>query len=319
LAAGDITASGAPGFDPRALEAVPRYGEKAIYGLLAVCAVVSVATTTAIVLSLLGPTIEFFKDVPIADFLFGNEWSPHFGAQAEFGVLPIVAGTLNVTLWALVVAVPAGLGAAIYLSEYASRRVRKVLKPALEVLAGIPTVAFGFFALTFVTPLLRDNWPGFLGEAPGIFSAGSAGVAIGVLVIPIVASISEDAMSSVPGSLREGAYALGATKMRVATRVVVPAALSGIVASIVLAISRAIGETMVVLIAAGNTPNLTFDFAESIQAMTAYIGTTATGDIATGTIEYETIFAVGTLLFVMTLVMNMVSIRLVRRYRQVYE
>ncbi|MGH2761285.1 MAG: phosphate ABC transporter permease subunit PstC [Thermoleophilaceae bacterium] len=320
MAAPETAASSPPAsLPPGALEAVPRHGEKAIYALLVMCAVVSVVTTTAIVFSLLSPTLSFFGDVPIGDFLFGTEWSPQFGDQAEFGVLPIVVGTLNVTLWALLVAVPCGLGAAIYLSEYASRRVRKVLKPTLEVLAGIPTVAFGFFALFFITPLLQDVWPGFLGEEPGIFNAGAAGVAIGVLIIPIIASISEDAMSAVPGGLREGAYALGATRMRVALRVVVPAALSGIVASIVLAVSRAIGETMVVLIAAGSTAQLTMSPVESIQAMTAYIGVTATGDIATGTIEYETIFAVGTLLFLMTLVMNMVSIRLVRRYREVYE
>jgi len=319
MATRDTTASSASALPPGALEAVPRWGEKAIYALLVTCAVVSVATTTAIVISLLSPTISFFGEVPITDFLFGTEWSPQFGEQAQFGVLAIVVGTLNVTLWALLVAVPCGLGAAIYLSEYASRRVRKVLKPTLEVLAGIPTVAFGFFALFFITPLLQDVWPGFLGEEPGIFNAGAAGIAIGVLIIPIIASISEDAMSAVPGGLREGAYALGATRMRVALRVVVPAALSGIVASIVLAVSRAIGETMVVLIAAGSTANLTMSPVESIQAMTAYIGVTATGDIATNTIEYDTIFAVGTLLFVMTLLMNMVSIRLVRRYREVYE
>jgi phosphate transport system permease protein len=197
--------------------------------------------------------------------------------------------------------------------------VRKVLKPTLEVLAGVPTVAFGFFAFSFLTPFLQDVWPGFLGEGPNIFNAGAAGLAIGLLIVPIIASISEDAMSAVPGGLREGAHALGASKMRVALRVVFPAALSGIAASIVLGISRAVGETMVVLMAAGSTPNLTFSPVESIQAMTAYIGVTATGDIATGTIEYDTIFAVGMLLFVMTLVMNLISIGLVRRYRQVYE
>lgn len=314
-----MAASGGPGLEPGALEAVPRRSEQAIHAVLVVCAALSVVTTTAIVVSLLGPTIEFFQDVGVGQFLFGTEWAPQFGSGAKFGVLPIVVGTLNVTLWAMVVAVPVGLGTAIYLSEYASRRVRRILKPTIEVLAGIPTVAFGFFALTFITPIIRDVWPGFLGDAPLVFSAGSAGIAIGILIVPIVASISEDAMSSVPGGLREGALALGATKMRVATRVVFPAALSGIVASIVLAISRAVGETMVVLLAAGSSPNLTLAFNESIQAMTAYIGTTATGDIATGTIEYRTIFAVGTLLFVMTLLMNIVSIRLVRRFREVYE
>ena len=296
----------------------PRYGEKAIIGLLAVCAALSVAVTVGILVSLVGPTVSFFQEVPFSEFFSFAEWSPLF-ADGEFGVFQIVAGTLNVALWATVVGVPLGLGAAIYLAEYAGPRVRQVLKPTLEVLAGVPTVAFGFFALTFITPLLSDLWPGFLGDGPSIFSAGAAGIAIGLMVLPIVASISDDAMTSVPNGLREGAYALGATRLKVATRVVVPAALSGIVASFVLAISRAVGETMVVLIAAGNSPNLTLNPAETIQAMTAFIATTATGDIGQGTIEYETIFAVGALLFVMTMVMNVFAIRLVRKYREVYE
>jgi len=303
---------------PRLEAQSPRYGEKAIFALLAACAALSVAVTIAIVVSLVGPTIEFFQDVPITEFLFGTQFTPLFG-DPEFGVLPIVVGTLNVTFWALVVAIPIGIGSAVYLSEYASRRARRIIKPTLEVLAGIPTVAFGFFALYTITPLLRDNWPAFLGDPPTIFSAGAAGIAIGLLIVPIIASISEDAMSAVPAGLREGAYALGASRMRVALRVVVPAALSGIVASIVLGVSRAVGETMVVLIAAGSTPNLTLSPTESVQAMTAFIGTTATGDVPTGSIEYKTIFAVGTLLFVMTLIANMVSIRLVRKYREVYE
>ena len=303
----------------RSLEAPrPRYGERAIEALLALAALISIAVTTAIVISLLGPAIGFFGEVSPIDFLLGTEWAPTFEPPA-FGVLPIVVGTLNVTLWALLFAVPIGLGAAIYLSEYAPPRVRKTIKPALEVLTGIPTVALGFFALTFITPVLQDVWPAFLGDRPGIFNAGAAGLAIGLLIVPIIASISEDAMSAVPAGLREGAYALGASRMRVATRVVVPAALSGIAASIVLAVSRAVGETMIVVLAAGATPNLTFSPVESIQAMTAFIATTATGDIATGTITYDTIFAVGALLFVLTLAMNLVSIRLVRRFREVYD
>ncbi|MGI9556526.1 MAG: phosphate ABC transporter permease subunit PstC [Solirubrobacterales bacterium] len=296
----------------------PRYGERAIELLLALCAVISVCVTAAIVIALLGPAIGFFREVSVISFLFGTEWAPTFEPPA-FGVLPIVVGTLSVTLWAMVFAVPIGLGTAIYLSEYAPTRVRKTVKPALEVLAGIPTVALGFFALTFITPVLQDVWPAFLGDRPGIFNAGAAGLAIGLLIVPIIASISDDAMTAVPAGLREGAYALGATKMKVALRVVFPAALSGIAASIVLGISRAVGETMIVVLAAGATPNLTFSPVESIQAMTAFIATTATGDIATGTITYDTIFAVGALLFVMTLIMNLVSIRLVRRFRQVYE
>ena len=304
---------------PRRLEAPsPRYGEKVIKGLLLTCAVISIATTIAIVVSLLIPSISFFQEVGVFEFLFGTEWSPII-QPASFGVLPIVVGTLSVTFWGLLFAVPVGLAAAIWLSEYASPRWRRTIKPTLEVLAGIPTVALGFFAFTFITPLLQDVWPGFLGDEPNIFNALAAGLAIGLLIVPIIASISEDAMSAVPGGLREGAYALGASRMRVATRVVFPAALSGIVASIVLGVSRAVGETMVVLMAAGSTPNFSFNPVESIQAMTAFIGVVATGDIPSGTIKYDTIFAVGLLLFFMTLMMNLISIRLVRKYREVYE
>lgn len=299
----------------------PRYGEKVIQGLLALCGILSVLTTTAIVISLVGPTIGFFEVVPIGDFLFGTEWTPQF-EPPSFGVLAIVVGTLNVALWGMLFAIPVGLGAAIYLSEYAAPRVRRTVKPILEILAGIPTVAIGFFAATFILPeLIQRFWPGdlFGGAAGKPFMALAAGLGIGLMIVPIIASISEDAMRAVPSGLREGAYAMGATKMEVATRVVFPAALSGIVASVVLAISRAVGETMIVLLAAGSTPNLTFNPVEAIQAMTAYIGVTATGDIPTGTITYDTIFAVGTVLFLMTLAMNLVSIRLVRRFREVYE
>jgi len=314
-----MLASSRPGISPSRLEAPSRrLGEKAIQGLLGACAAISVVTTTAIVISLLGPSLSFFGEVSIADFLFGTEWSPALRPQS-FGVLPIVVGTLSVTFWGLLFAVPIGLLSAIYLSEYARPRVRRTLKPLLEVLAGIPTVAIGFFAFSFVTPALQEVWPGFLGDEPNIFNALAAALAIGLLIVPIIASISEDAMSSVPSGLREGAYAMGATRMKVALRVVFPAALSGIVASIVLGVSRAVGETMVVLMAAGATPNLTFNPVESIEAMTAYIAITGTGDIATGTLEYNTIFAVGLVLFVMTLGMNMLSIRLVRKYREVYE
>ena len=295
----------------------PRYGEKLIKAFLALCALLSVVTTTAIVFSLVGPSIGFFREVSIVDFFTGTEWFP---TQGFFGVLPLVVGTLNVVGWSLLFAIPIGLGAAIYLSEYAHRRVRKVVKPALEVLAGVPTVAIGFFGISFVVPLLRDNWPGtFLGGPPGFFMAGGAALCIGLMIVPIISSISEDAMSAVPAGLREAAYALGASKLRVATRVVFPAALSGIMASIVLGVSRAVGETMIVLMVAGNNPNMTMNPVEVIQAMTAYLGITATGDIATGTVEYDTVFAVGALLFVTTLVINLISIRLVRKYREVYE
>ena len=319
MQASDIAASGPAALTKPRLEAAsPRYGEKLVIGLLAASAAISVITTTAIVVSLLVPSVEFFGDVPIKDFLFGTDWGPTF-TPPTFGVLPIVVGTLSITFWSLLFAVPIGIASALYLSEYASPCSRRFFKPILEVLAGVPTVAFGFFALVFITPQLQKIWPGFLGDGPGIFSALAGGLAIGLLIVPIIATVSEDAMSAVPNGLREGAYALGATKSKVASRVVLPAALSGVVASIVLASSRAIGETMVVLLAAGNTPNLTLNPVEPIQAMTAFIATTATGDIATGTITYKTVFAVALLLFLMTLLMNVLSIRLVRRFREVYE
>jgi phosphate transport system permease protein len=317
MEASGIAVPGATGEGRRLQAASPRYGEKAIKLFLAGCALLSVATTTAIVISLLIPAVDFFREVPLADFFLKTEWAP---AQGLFGVVPLVVGTLNVVFWGMLVAIPIGLGAAIYLSEYAAPRVRKVVKPILEILAGIPTVAIGFFGVSLVTPLLQDIWPGeFLGGPPGFYMAGAAALCIGLMIVPIIASISEDAMSSVPGGLREGAYALGASKMRVSLRVVFPAALSGIVASLVLAVSRAVGETMIVLLVAGNTPNVTFNPVENVQAMTAFIGVTATGDIAQGSIEYDTVFAVGALLFFLTLIMNLISIRFVRKYRQVYE
>jgi phosphate transport system permease protein len=294
----------------------PRYGEKAIFVLLALCAAISVITTTAIVLSLLSPTIDFFQEISFSDFFSFQDWAP-LQEPGSFGVLNIVVGTLNVTFWAMVVAVPVGLLSAIYLSEYAKPRVRKVIKPILEVLAGIPTVAFGVFAVAFISPEIQDLIPGFIKTPP--FSAGVAGIAVGLMIVPIIASISDDAMRSVPGGLREGAYALGAPKLKVSTRVVFPAAISGVVASVVLAASRAVGETMIVLLVAGKTPNATLDPGASVQTMTAFIGTTATGDIPTGSIDYKTIFAVGALLFVITFILNVFAIRLVRRFREVYE
>ncbi|ROO51510.1 phosphate ABC transporter membrane protein 1 (PhoT family) [Micromonospora sp. Llam0] len=313
-----MTAFDAAGTRARRLEASSkRYGEKAIKALLAVAAAISVITTTGIVVALVGPTIGFFRDVPIIDFLTGTEWAPR---SDRFGVVPLVVGTLNVVLWAMVFAIPIGLGTAIYLSEYARPGFRKVVKPVLEVLAGVPTVAIGFFGVYFLTPLLQDIWPGsFLGGPPGFFMAGAASLCIGLMIVPIVTSISEDAMRAVPAGLREGAYALGSAKVHVATRVVFPAAISGVIASVILGISRALGETMIVLMVAGNNPNMSLNPVESIQAMTAYIGVTASGDVATGTTQYDTLFAVGTLLFVMTLIMNLISIRLVRKFREVYE
>ena len=282
-------------------------------GVLALFALISVATTVGIVIALFVPAFEFFQDVSIVDFLTGTNWAPLF-EPPSFGVLQLVSGTINVTLVASLVAMPFGLGAAIYLSEYASPRMRGILKPAFEILAGIPTIVFGYFALTFMTPLLRD-----IGIQVDIFNTLSAGLVMGVMLIPTITSLSEDAMGAVPRDLRDGAYALGSTKMQVATRVVVPAAVSGIVASFVLAISRAVGETMIVLVAMGQQPNLTADVREAAEAMTAFIAATGAGDVPTGSIEYKTIFAVGALLFVLTFLMNIIAIRLVRKYREVYE
>lgn len=318
MATQNSVASGPGAQQRRSLEATsPRYGEKFIKVLLGFAAAFSVLVTIGIVFSLLFGAIDFFEEVSIGEFLFaGTEWAPSF-ADANFWVIPIVAGTLNIVFWALVVAVPVGLASAIYMSEYAPRRVRKVIKPMLEILEGIPTVAIGLFGLIFVVPLAKDLLPFLPWSSP--FSIGVAGVLVGLLTVPLVASVSDDAMRSVPAGLREGAYALGASKFRVSTRVVFPGAISGIVAAFVLAISRAIGETMVVLLVAGAFAQLSFDPTKSVQTMTAYIGQTATGDIAFGTIDYNTIFAVGALLFVMTFVMNVFAIRLVRRFREVYE
>jgi phosphate transport system permease protein len=290
-----------------------RWGEAVVKGLLALCALVSVATTLGIVIALFAPAFQFFQEVSFVDYITGTEWAPLF-LQASFGVVPLIVGTLEVTFIACLVAIPCGLGAAISLSEYARPRTRRTLKPALEILAGIPTVVFGYFALTFVTPLLRD-----VGIQVDIFNALSAGLVMGVMIIPTVASLSEDAMSAVPGELRQGAYALGSTKLQVSTRIVVPAAVSGIVAAFVLGISRGIGETMIALLAAGQQPNLSLDPRAAVETMAAFIAATGAGDVPTGSLEYKTIFAVGATLFVMTLIVNAISIRLVRKYREVYE
>ena len=298
---------------PQLRAARRRWGEDVIKGVLALCALVSVATTVGIVVALFIPAFEFFREISVWDYLTGRTWAPLF-EPSSFGVLPLVGGTFLVTLVAALVCAPFGLGAAIYLSEYAHSRARAFLKPTLEVLAGIPTVVYGYFALTFVTPLLQD-----VGFTIGPFSALSAALVMGVMLLPTVASVSEDAMSAVPRDLRHGAYALGSTRLQVSTRIVVPAAISGIIASFVLAISRAVGETMIVLIAAGGQPQLTFDPREQVQTMTAFVAATAQGDVETGSTAYKTIFAVGATLFVMTLLMNLVAIRLVRRFREVYE
>jgi len=290
--------------------------ERAIRSVLGTIALLSVAVTVAIAISLLRPALEFFGDVPLDEFLTGTTWAPLF-VPAKFGVLPLVTGTFLVMAIAVIVAVPFGLGAAFYLSEYAHPRVRSVVKPVLEVLAGVPTVVFGFFALYFVNPeIVQRLWP--VGQV-GTFSALSAGLVVGIMILPMMASLAEDAMAAVPNSLREGAVALAATKREVCTKVIFPSALSGIVAATVLAFSRAIGETTIVLLAAGSNPQFTANPGQGVQTMASFIGFAGIGDQPTGSTGYKTIFAVGTLLFVITFVLNMISVRVVRRFRQAYE
>ncbi len=291
-----------------------RPGERAIVGGLFVCAALSVLVTVGIIAVLAEETVRFLAKVPITDFLTGTDWAP---AGSEYGVLPLLNGSLMIALGSLVVGLPLGLATAIYLSEYARPRVRAVVKPVLEILAGIPTVVVGFFALNFVTPTLLR--PVFGDDRVFIFNAASGAIAVGLMILPIIASISEDAMRAVPSALREAAFGMGATKRVVALRVVVPAALSGIAASVILGVSRAVGETMAVTIAAGNTPRLTTDFFSSIQTLTASIAQTAGGEAAAGSTRYQSLFAVGSTLFLITLAMNILSIRLVRRYRQTYQ
>lgn len=286
--------------------------EPLIEWLLLACAAVSVFTTAGIILVLIGETIAFFRDVSIIEFLFGTQWTPLF-ATKQFGVLPLVAGTALVSSVAMLVALPAGVLSAIYLSEYADPRLRRVIKPLLELLAGIPTVVYGYFALMFVTPLLQRVIPGLAG-----FNALSPGIVMGIMILPLVSSLSEDALHAVPNGLREGAYALGATRLQTTIRVVVPGALSGITAAFILAISRAIGETMIVAIAAGQQPRLTANPLVPVETMTAYIVQVSLGDTPAGTIEYRTIFAVGMLLFIGTFLLNMVSAWLRERYREEY-
>lgn len=295
------------------LEARLRRGrEGAIYSVFFLCALISVLTTVAIVAVLLRETISFFGEVSFIEFSTGTKWFPSVG---QFGVLPLLGGTLLVAAGAAIVALPVGLATAIYLSEYAPQWLRSVVKPVLEVLAGIPTVVLGFFALTFLSQdIIQVIFP----DAK-IFNAASASIAVGIMIIPMVSSLSEDAMRAVPDDLREGAFALGSTRFEVAIRVVVPAALSGIVASFILAISRAIGETMIVTLAAGATPNLTMNPLDSIQTMTAYIVQLSLGDTPQGSLEFRTLFAVAMTLFVLTLGMNVASQFLLQRFRDVYD
>jgi len=280
--------------------------------LLFLCAALSVLTTAGIIAVLAFETYEFLREVPILEFLTGTEWTPLF-ANAHFGVLPLVVGTLLVSSIAMVVALPMGVLTAVYLSEYAHSGFRRVVKPILEILAGVPTVVYGYFALTFVTPLLQRFFPTLSG-----FNALSPGLVMGLMILPLVSSLSEDAMRAVPRGLREGSYALGATRMQTALKVVVPAAFSGITAAFILAASRAIGETMIVAIAAGQQPRLTGNPFVPIETMTAYIVQVSLGDTPQGTIEYRTIFAVGMLLFLMTFGLNLVSTWLRERFREEY-
>jgi len=287
--------------------------ERLIEGALFLSALFSIFVTLGIIAVLLFETYEFFKEVSIIDFLTDTQWTPLF-TEKHFGILPLFAGTFLTTAIAVAVALPIGMVSAIYLSEYASGRVRTAIKPALEVLAAVPTVVYGYFALLFITPVLQKFIPDLSG-----FNALSPGIVMGIMIIPIISSLSEDAMHAVPMGLREGAYALGATKFQVAAKVVVPAAFSGIASSFILGISRAVGETMVVAIAAGQQPRLTLNPFVPLETVTAYIVQVSLGDTPTGTIEYKTIFAAGMSLFVVTFVLNIVSYWLRKRFREVYE
>ena len=287
--------------------------ETAMGWALFACAALSTLVTAGIVFVLARETISFFSQVSIVEYLTDTRWTPNF-SEKHFGILPLAAGSVLIAAGAALVAVPTGLLTAIYLSEYARARTRSILKPTLEVLAGIPTVVYGYFALTFVTPLIRTVFP-----QTDIFNAASAAIVVGIMIIPTVSSLSEDALRAVPRALREAAFGLGATKLEVSIKVVVPAALSGIVASFILGVSRAVGETMAVSIAAGNLAQLTLNPLKSIQTMTAYIVQVSLGDTPQGTIVYQTLFAVAFTLFLITLAMNILSQWVMGRFREVYE
>jgi phosphate transport system permease protein len=289
--------------------------ERIAGNVLLACATVSVLTTIGIIVILLSEAIQFFAQESVTGFLFGTRWTALFRNDQSFGVLPLVSATVVITGIAMVVAIPIGLMSAIYLAEYASSRARSVLKPALELLAGIPTIVYGYFALTFITPeIVQRIWP-----QASVFNVVAAGIAVGIMIVPLVASLSEDAIRSVPTAMREGAYAMGATRFEVSTRVIVPAALSGIVASFILAASRAVGETMIVTLAAGAKAQMATDPLQPAQTMTAYIVQVVSGDVARGSNIYYSLYAVGLLLFFMTLVLNIFSHWFVRRFREVYD
>ncbi len=287
-----------------------RVGERLIGALLFASGALSIVATVGIVVVLLTESLGFFAEVSPVEFLAGTRWSPDL-VPRSFGILPLVNGTFLVAAGAALIALPVGLATAIYLSEFASIRTKRTVKPALEILAGIPTVVYGYFAVILVTPVLRTLFPGV-----GVFNAASAAIVVGIMILPMVSSLSEDALSAVPGSLREAAYGVGATRFEVATRIVVPAGLPGIAASFILAISRAIAETIVVTLAAGATPGMTLDLLQSVQTMTAYIVQVSLGDAPSGSIEYRTLFAVGLLLFLITLALNLLSQRMTTRFRE---
>jgi len=292
---------------------VRKIGEGLIQFALFLCAAVSVLTTIGIVAVLLIEALQFFRDVSPWDFIFGTKWSPLLKPQ-HFGILPLLCGTCLVAAGAAVVAIPIGLCTAIYLSEYAPKWVRETVKPLLEILAGIPSVVYGYLAIVFVSPIIRSMF-----ESANVFNAASASIVVGIMILPMIVSLSEEVLRAVPRSLREASYALGATKLDVTLKVVVPAAFSGILASFLLAISRAVGETMAVTLAAGATPKLTLNPLESIQTMTAYIVQVSQGDTPAGTVEYRTIFAVGLTLFFTTMLMNILAQWVLRRTREKYE
>ncbi|MDO9444398.1 MAG: phosphate ABC transporter permease subunit PstC [Dehalococcoidia bacterium] len=292
-----------------------RVGESVIKLTLVAAASVSLFTTIAIVTVLVWESIPFFQEVPVQDFLFKTDWQPLF-RPVSFGVWELIAGTMNIVFWSLLMALPVGLAAAIYLSEYADPRVRRILKPLLEALASVPTVVYAYFALTFVTlDVLRP----IFGDSISIFNALGASTVMAVMLIPTIASISEDSMASVPRELREGAYGLGATRLEVAFKVVLPAALSGVIASVLLAIARAVGETMIVAVAAGSTPNLTLNPLASIQTMTGYMLQVGLGDAARGSVQYRSLFAVGLSLFVITMIFNIAAQLVIKRFREEYD
>lgn len=295
-----------------------RKKEKVIEGALSFAAGVTILTTAGIIWVLLSESFSFFSSVSIWDFLTDTEWTPLF-ADKHYGILPLITGTLLTTLIAILVALPVGLTVAVYLNEYAPKSFRNIVKPLLEILAAVPTVVYGFFALTVVTPFLQKIFLNWFGVEMGGFNALSAGIVMGIMIIPLISSLSEDALYAVPKSLREASYGMGATRFQTSFKVLVPAASSGIIVSVILAISRAIGETMIVAIAAGQQPRLTMNPIQSVETITTYIVQVSMGDVARGTPEYRTIFAAGITLFVFTLLLNNISIRIKRRFHQKYE